>query len=161
MRGSLTRRATDADIPAIVEVVNRAYRVEEFFATGTRTRETDVRQLMASERTTFLVIDSTSDDARLDGSVCVRVRSERGYFSMLSVDPDAQGRGLGRQLVADAEAHCRAAGCTAMDIDVVNLREELPAFYSALGYAPTGTAPFPEPSVLRREAHLVIMSKRL
>jgi GNAT superfamily N-acetyltransferase len=156
-----TRRATTADVGAIVEVVNRAYRVEEFFVTGTRTREADIRRLLSTDGTTFLVIDSTLDDARLAGSVCVRVRGERGYFSMLSVDPDEQGRGLGRVLVADAEAHCRGAGCTAMDIDVVNLREELPAFYSALGYAPSGTAPFPEPGVLRREAHLVVMSKVL
>ena len=31
------------------------------------------------------------------------------------------------------EAHFRAAGCVALDIDVVELREELPAFYARLG----------------------------
>jgi GNAT superfamily N-acetyltransferase len=80
---------------------------------------------------------------------------------MLSVDPSQQGSGLGRALVEAAEDHCRASGCTVMDIDVVNLREELPAFYARLGYVETGTAPFPDPQKLKMPAHFILYSKPL
>ena len=36
-----------------------------------------------------------------------------------------------------------------------------PTFYARFGFQPSGTAPFPDPGKLRREAHLVLMSKPL
>jgi GNAT superfamily N-acetyltransferase len=97
----------------------------------------------------------------LAGAVYVEIRGHRGYFGLLSVDPGRQKQGLGRALVAAAEGHCREAGCRDMDLDVVNLRQELPAFYSALGYRAVGTAPFPDRAKLTQEAHLVVMTKPL
>jgi GNAT superfamily N-acetyltransferase len=151
------RLATAGDVPALVRLINRAYRVEDFFIDGDRTHQADVRERMARPHGCFVVIDDAP--GALAGAVYVEVRAGRGYFGMLSVDPDRQGRGLGRTLVLAAEAHCRAAGCQVLDIDVVNLRQELPAFYAAFGFAPRGTAPFPDPHKLRRDAHLVTMSK--
>ena len=90
-----------------------------------------------------------------------KLRGMRGFFALLSVDPDYQGRGLARRLVEAVETHCRSAGCTSLDLDVVNLREELPAFYDRLGFKPIATAPFPQPHKLKRDAHLVLMSKPL
>jgi len=43
----------------------------------------------------------------------------------------------------------------------VNLREELPAFYAANGFVPVSTEPFPEQRKLRRDAHMVRMTKPL
>jgi GNAT superfamily N-acetyltransferase len=151
------RLATIADVPALVRLINRAYRVEDFFIDGDRTHDQDVRERLGRPNACFVVVDG--DGGTLAGAVYVEVRGGDGYFGMLSVDPARQGQGLGRALVQAAEAHCRAAGCAVLDIDVVNLRDELPAFYAAFGFAPRGTAPFPDPHKLRREAHLVVMSK--
>ena len=82
--------------------------------------------------------------ATLAGCVYVVIHGETGYFGMLSIDPARQGQGLGRQLIAAAEAHCRNAGCRQMELEVVNLRTELPPFYRRFGYAETGTRPFPD-----------------
>ena len=90
----------------------------------------------------------------------VELRGSHGYFGLLAVDPAHQGEGLGRVLVEAAEAHCRVAGCTVLDIDVVNLRLELPAFYAKFGFQPVGTAPFHGTEKLKRPAHLIVMSKR-
>ena len=91
----------------------------------------------------------------------MELRSERGYFGMLSVNPALQGRGLGRRLVDAAENYARAQGCTAMDIRVVNLRTELLPFYRKLGYAETGEVePVDDPRALQ-PFHFVTMSKPL
>jgi ribosomal protein S18 acetylase RimI-like enzyme len=141
-------------------VINAAYRVEDFFVNADRTNETEVHALMTAEHGCFLVVDSKDPD-RLAGSVYVDVRGARGYLGMLAVDPTMQNRGLGRRLATAAEAHCRSAGCHWLDISIVNLRLELSAFYEALGFTPSGTEPFPQPGKLRRDAHLILMSKPL
>jgi GNAT superfamily N-acetyltransferase len=162
------RVATAEDVPALVALINRAYRVEEFFVTGPRTGEGEVRRRMEKPGACFLVVDGgdpgTDPGAPagpLAGAAYVDLRGARGYLGMLSVDPDRQHRGLGRALVAAAEERCHAAGCRFLDIDVVSLRRELPPFYTRLGFAAYDTAPFPEPARLRREASLVLMTKPL
>ena len=79
---------------------------------------------------------------------------------MLAVDPASQGRGLGSLLTDAVEARCLAAGCRV--VDVVNLREELPAFYGRLGYVPTGDQlPFPDAEEAARPCDMIVMVKRL
>jgi GNAT superfamily N-acetyltransferase len=154
------RLATFADTPALARLINTAYRVESFFIIGDRITEPDVATRLEAPNSGFLVIDGVGD-AGLVGAVFVEIRGDRGYFGLLSVDPDAQGRGLGRRLVEAAEAHCRAAGCEALDIDVVNLRTELPAFYAKFGFTAVGVSPFPAPAKLKQPVHLVQLSKPL
>jgi GNAT superfamily N-acetyltransferase len=152
------RRAGPKDVPEIVRVVNRAYRVEDFFVTGDRTDQRDIAERMSNPDACFLVID---DGSCLDASVYVEVRGKRGYFGLLAVDPERQGGGLARALIAAVEDHCRAAGCQDLDMDIVDLREELPAFYAKLGFTAVATTPFPHPVKLKREAKLVLMTKSL
>lgn len=155
-----TRQATEADIAEIVRVINAAFRVEDFFINGDRTGEEDIALRMADPAVDFLVADGETTGA-LAGVVVVDIHGQRGHFAMLSVHPLLQGRGVGRLLMNAVENHCRLAGCDLMEIEVVNLREELAAFYLAAGYEQVDTAPFPNPAKLRREAHMVLMSKRL
>ena len=139
------RLATTADIAALVRVINRAYEVEAHIFHGDRTDEAEVRDRIAKPNACVLVIDAPTGapgNGTLAGAVFVEVRGDRSYFGMLSVDPDWQGRGFARELIAAAEARATAAGCAFMDIDVVDLRTELPAFYTGFGYAPAGSTPF-------------------
>lgn len=159
MTGEL-RRATIADIPALVRLINKAYRVEAFFVRGDRIRAPDIAARLSAPDSEFLVIEGEADTA-LAGAVWVEIRGDRGYFGLLSVDPAVQGRGLGRRLVEAAEAHCRVAGCETLDIDVVNLRAELPAFYAKFGFRAVGVSPFSAEDRLTQPAHLVVMSKAL
>jgi hypothetical protein len=56
------RVATLADVPAIVRVINRAYRVEDFFVDGDRTDDADIRARLSNPAVTFLVIDDPAPE---------------------------------------------------------------------------------------------------
>jgi GNAT superfamily N-acetyltransferase len=155
-----TRYATPNDIPELVRVINLAYRVEDFFIDGNRTNVADVQARIDAAGSCFIVVDSDKNDS-LAAAVFVDIHDNRGHFAVLSVDPAYQGRGLARLLIEAVEKHCRDAGCHALDIEVVNLRLELPAFYQKFGFTPNGTDVFPANEKLTREAHLLLMSKPL
>jgi GNAT superfamily N-acetyltransferase len=151
------RRATIADTLEITRLVNLAFRrAESFFVDGERIDIGRVRGLL--EKGTFLLAE---DAAGLAGCVYVELRGERGYFGLLAVEPSKQRLGLGRQLALEAEELARADGCRIMDIQTVNVRTELPAIYRKMGYAETGTAPFPAEVATKQPCHFVIMSKAL
>lgn len=151
------REAGPAEIPEIVRVVNLAYRVEDFFINGDRTNEGDIASHL--DRGRFLVVGPAGGP--LAATIFFSIAGGRGYFGMLSVDPARQKLGLGRLLVNAAESRAAEAGCTAMDLVVVNLREELPPWYRKLGYQETGISPFPDPAKLKMPAHCINMSKPL
>lgn len=158
-----TRLATSDDIPALTRLINRAYVVEAHLFHGNRTDEAEVRGRLETPNACFLVIDADENQSghgRLAGAVFVEVRADRSYFGMLSVDPDCQGRGFARELIGAAEAHGAAAGCAFMDIDVVDLRTELPGFYTRFGYAPAGSTPYASASA-KVPVRMVRMTKAL
>ncbi len=150
------RIAEPAEAEAITALINLAFQVEKFFIDGNRIDCAQVRELFRKGR--FLVTDG--EDA-LAGCVYVERRGARAYLGLLSVDPSQQGQGLGARLVAAAEEHARAQNCEAMDLRIVNLREELPPFYRKLGYVETGGTPFTPDAGTRLPCHFIEMSKPL
>ncbi len=151
-----TRAAQLDDAENIARLVNAAFRPERFFIAADRTNPEKVRDLLQKGK--FVVAE---EDGALAGCVYMEVRGERGYFGLLAVDPALQRSGVGSRLVAIAEDECRSAGCRVMDLTIVNLRTELPAFYQRLGYVENGTLPFPSDQHPNQPCHLVRMSKPL
>ena len=151
--------AEACDAVAINQVVNAAYRVEDFFKVGDRTDVGEIAEFLLNE--TFLV--ARDGDHEIVGAVRVSQHGERGHFGMLSVAPAAQGTGLGRALVEAGEAWAAERGCTEMDLEVASPRLELPPFYRKFGYEVSGRAEWPEQALqeLEHAAHFVVMSKRL
>ena len=137
-----------------------AYRVEDFFIAGDRTSAHELAAMMSRPLGAFLVVDTAEGDT-LAAGVYVELRGRRMYFGMLSVDPALQRSGHARRLIDAIDARAREAGCTALEIEVVNLREELPAFYQRLGFEATGERPFHTTEKLKRPAHMVLMERTL
>ena len=136
--------ASPADLVAVAELVNGAYR-------GASAREgwTHEADLLGGQRTDpallaeMIVPPSAVLILRADGAVraCVHVKPAsdgRFYFGMLAVDPTLQGRGTGRAMIEAVEARALAAGCETVEMTVIALRETLIAWYERLGYRRTG-----------------------
>jgi ribosomal protein S18 acetylase RimI-like enzyme len=162
---SAIRRAELADTAALTDLVNRAYAIEVFFADGPRTTADEIATLIGAGE--FLVLDHAGG---LGAAVLVRGPGESGgaapagassaYFGMLSVVPELQGRGLGRQIVQLVEATAEAAGATSMRLRVINLREELVRWYHSLGYRELATTPYTHRPV-KLACHFIEMAKPL
>lgn len=150
------RLAAAADVAALRALVERAYRGDT--ARQGWTHEAD---LLDDERTSDAQLAATIADpasrillaeapGELVGTVTVSDCGEGlAYMGMLCVDPDVQTAGLGRALIAAAEATARAAfGAKVMEMTVIDKRTELIAYYERRGYRRTGeTRPFPVPGV--------------
>lgn len=145
------RDAEDADIPAIVALVQSTYRGE-----SSRKGWTTEADLLDGQR-----IDADAVAAELARSrsrirlafregelvACAHVAEEddAGHFGMFSVRADLQGAGVGTLMLADAERVVHEDwGLPMMRMSVIDVREELIAFYQRRGYRRTGIKlPFP------------------
>lgn len=145
------RAATAADVPALVELVTSAYRGEASRAgwtteadilDGNRIVPEVLLEDIARPRSRILVAER---EGGMVACAHVEARGDAGYFGMFAVRPALQGAGLGRVVLAEAERIARAEwGLPRMRMTVIDLREELIAWYERRGYRRTGeTLPFP------------------
>ena len=153
------RIATAADTDRLVQLINAAFRVEDFFIHGDRTHADEIAGMIATPGTVFLVVDNGHDE--LLGAVRVVVDGAHAHFGMLATHPLQQGRGVGRLLLGAVERYAAEQRCTEVGLEIVNLRTELQPYYERAGYVVCGREPFPVPLKLRRDADLIVMSKQL
>lgn len=150
------RAAGSSDVDAIVALVESAYRGEASKAGwtteadllhGRRTGPDEVAACIGRPRSQMLL-------AECDGALlaCAHVAEERcddgecaGYFGMFSVQPGLQGGGIGKAVLAEAERIVRDDWrLPVMRMTVIDVREELIAWYQRRGYRRTGIKqPFP------------------
>ena len=152
------RNATGDDIPALVELVTSAYRGEASRAgwtteadllDGNRIAPEVLRADIERAHSRVLLAQGAAGSAQAGELLaCAHVASENGagYFGMFSVRPHLQGHGIGKALLAEAERVVRDDWrLPAMRMTVIDLREELIAWYQRRGYRRTGIKkPFPE-----------------
>jgi ribosomal protein S18 acetylase RimI-like enzyme len=77
------------------------------------------------------------DGVRL-GLIVMRAKVDHLYVDILAVQPGAQGRGLGRRLMAFAEAEARRLGLSALRLFTNAKMTENRRFYPRLGFRETG-----------------------
>ncbi|MET7272600.1 MULTISPECIES: GNAT family N-acetyltransferase [Streptomyces] len=145
------RDATDADVDALVALIESAYRGESSRAGWTT--EADILQGQRTDPEGVLEVVKSPDSRLLtverDGVIvaCCQLehRGRYAYFGMFAVSPALQGEGLGKSVIAEAERQAREVwGVTEMHMTVISVREDLIAWYERRGYRRTGeTTPFP------------------
>jgi ribosomal protein S18 acetylase RimI-like enzyme len=146
------RFARSDDVPAIVELVDSAYRGESSRAgwtteadllDGQRTDAEAISAVIAGPGSTMLLAEA---DGKLAGCCQLEQRPEaRTYFGMFAVRPGGQGQGWGGQILAEAERVARDEwSASTMMMSVLAQRPDLIAWYERRGYRSTGeTTPFP------------------
>ncbi|HVF83896.1 MAG TPA: GNAT family N-acetyltransferase [Sphingomicrobium sp.] len=168
-------RATLADLPRLHRLIEGAYRGDT--ARSGWSHEAD---LLAGQRidveTLALMVGDPVEDLLLwrdkgEKVACVALTDKGGgltYLGLLTVDPSRQASGVGKSLLAAAEAWAaqhRAA--TRMEMTVIVQRPELIAWYERRGYQltgerrpfPHGDARFGEPR--RPDLEFVVLEKAL
>jgi ribosomal protein S18 acetylase RimI-like enzyme len=153
--GLLFLAATQADVDAVVALTQSAYRgdasragwtTEADLLDGQRTDAREVAELVANPGVRLLLAEH--DGRLLACCVVERLSDEHAgdaYFGMFSVRPEAQGNGTGRALLAEGERVARDEWqARTMRMSVIDVRDELIAWYERRGYRRTGEyKPFP------------------
>jgi ribosomal protein S18 acetylase RimI-like enzyme len=146
------RLARPADAEVLTSLIRSAYRGEDSRAgwtseadlvDGERINAGQVRAMITDAGSLMLAGEA---DGQLVG--CCQLRNEGAglaYFGTFAVSPRAQGAGLGRQLMAEAERLAVSSfGATRLEMTVLAPQDKLIAYYERRGFHRTGeTRPFP------------------
>jgi len=165
-------KATDADIPSMVTLINSAYRgesskkgwtTEADLLGGVRTSEKSLQDTMNKPGAVILVNRNDNGDI----TACVYLQKEPGtfYLGMLTVSPLLQAGGIGGRLLNAAEAYVKEQNGNNITMTVISVRAELIAWYERHGYVKTGESkPFPtDPAfgIPKQPLEFVVMKKTL
>jgi ribosomal protein S18 acetylase RimI-like enzyme len=166
-------KADEKDIPALVALLNSAYRgaaskkgwtTEADMISGEiRTDPQTLEKLMQTPGIVFLKL--TRSDNEINGCVFLQIKENKLYLGMLSVSPLLQAKGLGKQLMYAADEYAKANNCTAIFMRVISLRHELIAWHERQGFIKTGeTEPFPADDrfgIPAKPLEFLIMEKKI
>lgn len=136
------RQAAETDLPAICAVIDASYAplVHRLYGDSRRGRWApyDPARVRAS-------LDREAAGVRVGEwqgaivAVCVcRSYGSLGWFHSLGIHPEAQGRGFGKQAVADAEAYLSGRGVRSIGLMTWPDAIDNIAFYQRLGYDAAG-----------------------
>lgn len=131
----MIRQATSVDLPAVEAIVHAAYSgYVERIGKPPGPMLNDYRQLIAADCVSVL-----EDDAgAVAGIVVLLAKPDHVLLDNIAVRPDRQGQGIGRRLVAFAEAETRRRGFAELRLYTHRKMVENIALYRRLGFVETG-----------------------
>jgi ribosomal protein S18 acetylase RimI-like enzyme len=138
-------KAVPADVPALNELVNNAYRgetskkgwtSEAHLLDGQRVNE-DILNLYINDAETT-ILKCINDAQQIIGCVYLKKEKTGLYLGMLTVNPELQAKGLGKLLLQHAEKYALQEGITHILMTVLSTRHELINWYERRGYKLTG-----------------------
>jgi ribosomal protein S18 acetylase RimI-like enzyme len=93
----------------------------------------DIRRKLAIQPELFLVGVLAGE---IVASVMAGYDGHRGWLNYLAVAQHLRRQGLGRKMVAEAEARLRAMGCPKINIQIRTGNTQVIEFYQRLGFKP-------------------------
>jgi ribosomal protein S18 acetylase RimI-like enzyme len=141
---SVLRIGSESDASEIVSLVNRAYRPASYehgwtheadLVSGERTSANQVLSLFGPQSAILVLCQQEAIVA------CVHLQNGESavYIGMLATEPAFQARGLGKQMLFQAERYAvERFNAAAFKMSVLSSRPELIAFYERRGYVRTG-----------------------
>src|SRR6476620_4594110 len=143
--------AVSADIPQLLQLINSAYRGEpakkgwtheaDLIDGSIRTDHSSLQQLIEKPAAAILKVQQ---DNKIIGCVYLEKKDQRLYLGMLTVSPEIQAQGIGKQLLRAADEYARQNSCNTIEMTVISVRQELIRWYERNGYHQTSKRePFP------------------
>lgn len=142
--------ATLEDVTSLEKLINSAYRgetskkgwtTEANLLEGKRITVDELIEIIKNKENTIL---KYTENKQIIGSVLLVNKGNKLYLGMLTVSPELQNSGIGKQLLHEAEVHALALGLPKIVMTVISIREELIAWYNRHGFEDTGARePFP------------------
>lgn len=129
----VVRRAEPAEAPVLHEIVERAYAVY-IERVGRRPAPMDDDYDAKVRRGEVFV----ADDGGVAGLIVLVGRADHLLVENVAVDPDRQGAGVGRTLLAYAERHAAERGLCELRLYTNEAMTENLGFYPRLGYREVG-----------------------
>ncbi len=138
---TLWREATAADVPAVVAMLTddmlgaarEGSDMALYQAEFAEMQRLGANTLVVGEQAGHIV--ATYQITILHG--LSQKAARRAQIEAVRVAGDLRGQGLGRELMADAEARARAAGCRLMQLTTNKARTRAHRFYDRLGFTPS------------------------
>ena len=165
-------KADAHDIPALVILVNSAYRgegskkgwtTEADLLGGIRVDEDSLADMI--NKNDSVILKCVNENNQIIGCVYLQKQQQKLYLGMLTVLPQLQTAGIGKALLKESENYALLINCSAMVMTVISVRKELIEWYERRGYINTGeTKPFPtDPAfgIAKQKLEFIVMEKKL
>ena len=137
-------KATIQDVKVLNVLVNSAYRGESSrkgwtceadLLGGIRITEEELTGTIQETDTTIL---KYSENQKIIACMMLVEKTDKLYLGMLTVSPELQGGGIGKQLLKQAEIIAKEKGLPKIGMTVISARQELIDWYKRHGYVETG-----------------------
>ena len=139
------RHATIDDISVLTSLLNRSYRgessrvgwtTEADLLSGKRIDEAGLLELYNDPDSLILIVQS---EEIILATIHAHRKNDTVHFGLFAVEPNMQGNGIGKALLAYAESQAyNQWKITTAIMEVITHRNELIAYYERRGYAQTG-----------------------
>lgn len=165
-------QATIADAAELSALINSAYRgetskkgwtTEADLLEGTRTTPKELATIITTPHHYLLKFIR---DEKIIGSVLLIAKKDVLYLGMLTVSPELQNSGIGKQLLQAAEQLAQQLELSRIQMTVIGIRKELLAWYIRNGYEDTGVRePFPfgegDKALTSEPLDFIVLEKKL
>jgi ribosomal protein S18 acetylase RimI-like enzyme len=125
------RRFDARDTDAVVALWQQAFPEYRDVTKPQRNPHLSIANKLATQPELFFVAVL---DERVVGTVMGGYDGHRGWLYSLAVDESLRRHGIGSRLVAHVEAALTALGCPKLNLQVLSAKNDVRAFYEALGY---------------------------
>lgn len=164
--------ATLEDVTPLEKLINSAYRgetskqgwtTEANLLQGKRITKEELSELIQNKENTILKF---TIDNIIVGCVLLVNKGDKIYLGMLTVSPNLQNSGIGKQLLKEAEVYALRLNINKIVMTVISIRKELIVWYNRHGFADTGARePFPlndtDAVISKEPLEFVVLEKKI
>lgn len=165
-------KVTPSDISELVILVNSAYRGDS--SKKGWTTEADLLDGVRIDYDTLLeqvnhpnqiILKAKDGSQKIIGCVSLQEKKGKFYLGMLTVQPDIQATGIGKNLLAAAEDYAKSKNVDCIEMTVISIRQELIAWYQRRGYKLTGEKRAfptdPKFGIQKQDLEFVVLEKKI